>query len=79
MPCVEFRGRVEQIDFHVDGRRMCSGAFAALYDISPFTFSTIVRNVKRGDNAWVAYAETRTCSKARDEPTLVMSAEVWWY
>eukprot|EP00965_Chrysotila_dentata_P104699 3457715-Pleurochrysis_carterae.AAC.1 len=38
------------------------------------------RQVMRGDyHAWVTFARTRTCSAARDRPTLVMAAEVWWY
>eukprot|EP00965_Chrysotila_dentata_P124111 4102039-Pleurochrysis_carterae.AAC.1 len=39
---------------------------------------SLVRNVMRGDHMWITYAQTRTCSKARDRPTLVGAAEVWW-
>eukprot|EP00965_Chrysotila_dentata_P022426 742686-Pleurochrysis_carterae.AAC.2 len=69
-------GILERLEFHVDGRRICGGAFAAVYAIPPATFATLVRHVRRGDYAWVTYAGTRTCSKASDKPTLVMSAEV---
>eukprot|EP00965_Chrysotila_dentata_P012733 420459-Pleurochrysis_carterae.AAC.1 len=39
----------------------------------------MTRHVLRGDHAWVTYAKTRTCSAAKDKPTLIAEAEVWWY
>eukprot|EP00965_Chrysotila_dentata_P016609 550870-Pleurochrysis_carterae.AAC.1 len=67
---VNFEGVVERIDFKVDGRRICDGAFSAVYAFPAATFKTIVRNVMRGDHQWVTFASTRTCSKASDKPTL---------
>eukprot|EP00965_Chrysotila_dentata_P058092 1925854-Pleurochrysis_carterae.AAC.2 len=46
---VNFDGIVQRIDYSVDGRRICNGAFAAVHAITPATFDTIERHVKRGD------------------------------
>eukprot|EP00965_Chrysotila_dentata_P213601 6187721-Pleurochrysis_carterae.AAC.2 len=72
-------GIVQRIDYHVEGRRVCGGAFAAVYSIPPATFTNMSCHVLRGDHAWATYAQTRTRSAARDKSTLVASAEVWWY
>eukprot|EP00965_Chrysotila_dentata_P091245 3013097-Pleurochrysis_carterae.AAC.1 len=59
-----FEGIVERIEFAVDGRRVCEGAFAAVYAIQPTTLRTLKRHVLRGDHRYVTFASTRTCSRA---------------
>eukprot|EP00965_Chrysotila_dentata_P191825 6174778-Pleurochrysis_carterae.AAC.1 len=49
---VNAEGLVERIEFNVEGRRVCGGAFQAVYVIPSATFTTIVRNVMRGDHRW---------------------------
>eukprot|EP00965_Chrysotila_dentata_P033594 1118654-Pleurochrysis_carterae.AAC.1 len=72
---VNLEGIVERIEFNIEGRRVCGGAFASVYSIPLNTFKTLVRRVMRGDCRYVTYAGTRTCSKAKDKLTLVTSAE----
>eukprot|EP00965_Chrysotila_dentata_P140391 4641392-Pleurochrysis_carterae.AAC.1 len=45
-------GIIERIDYKVEGRRVCGGAFAAVYSIPPATFTNMSRQVMRGDHAW---------------------------
>eukprot|EP00965_Chrysotila_dentata_P260978 6214102-Pleurochrysis_carterae.AAC.1 len=71
---VNFDGVVERIDYSVDGRRICCGAFAAVYAIPPNTFKALERNAKRGNYRWTMYAETRTTKKASEK--LLAEAEV---
>lgn len=71
-------GKVADIAYHVQGARICSGAFGAAYCIPPSTLGKIARNVKRGDQAWVTYASTATSVAASSNFTLVSIAESWW-
>eukprot|EP00965_Chrysotila_dentata_P063974 2119546-Pleurochrysis_carterae.AAC.1 len=71
-------GAVASIDFRVEGRRLCCGAFRTAYCMSKATFDTICTRVISGDHKWVTYASTRTCSAAKDRPTLLLAATAWW-
>eukprot|EP00965_Chrysotila_dentata_P094570 3126729-Pleurochrysis_carterae.AAC.2 len=69
---------VTSIDFNVDGRRVCRGAFAAAYAIPPASMDDIVRRVMGGAHAWVTYASTATARPRSDKPSLVRIATTWW-
>eukprot|EP00965_Chrysotila_dentata_P064704 2145520-Pleurochrysis_carterae.AAC.1 len=71
-------GAVASIDFKVEGRRLCRGAFRTAYCMSKATFDTICARIMAGDHKWVTYANTRTCSAAKDRPSLLLAATAWW-
>eukprot|EP00965_Chrysotila_dentata_P197614 6178296-Pleurochrysis_carterae.AAC.1 len=43
---------VSSIDYAVDGHRVCSGTFAAVYHIPASTMKAIARRVLAGDKEW---------------------------
>eukprot|EP00965_Chrysotila_dentata_P038683 1284708-Pleurochrysis_carterae.AAC.1 len=69
---------VASIDYRVEGHRVCSGAFAAVYSIPDSTMKDIARKVLAGDQQWVTYAMSATAKPKSDRPTLVMEATTWW-
>eukprot|EP00965_Chrysotila_dentata_P234006 6199931-Pleurochrysis_carterae.AAC.1 len=75
---VNSSGTVSDIEFKLEGRRICSGAFRIAYCITRTTFQSIIRNVLAGHHEWVTYKSTRTCNPARDRPTLMAAATAWW-
>eukprot|EP00965_Chrysotila_dentata_P065809 2180122-Pleurochrysis_carterae.AAC.1 len=65
---------VSSIDYQVDGHRVYSVTFAAVYHIPPATVQKIKRNVLAGDKEWVTYKDAKTADTSRDRPTLLMEA-----
>eukprot|EP00965_Chrysotila_dentata_P255109 6212105-Pleurochrysis_carterae.AAC.2 len=69
---------VTGIDFNIEGRRVCQGAFQAAYSIPASTMDEIVRRIFAGHHAWVTYALTATAKPRSDKPTLLRIAATWW-
>eukprot|EP00965_Chrysotila_dentata_P062755 2079113-Pleurochrysis_carterae.AAC.2 len=69
---------VTGIDFNIEGRRVCKGAFQAAYSIPATTMDNIVRRVFAGEHAWVTYAMTATAKPRSDKPSLIRIATTWW-
>eukprot|EP00965_Chrysotila_dentata_P052406 1738426-Pleurochrysis_carterae.AAC.1 len=69
---------VSSIDYNIEGHRICSGTFAAVYSIPQSTLNRIVFNVLKGDKEGVTYNDSRVSETRRDRPSLLAEATTWW-
>eukprot|EP00965_Chrysotila_dentata_P235957 6201055-Pleurochrysis_carterae.AAC.5 len=54
--------KVTEINYNIDGRGVCKGAFQAAYGIPSATIDDIVRRVFAGHHAWVTYEYAMTAT-----------------
>ena len=69
---------VVSINFNIRGHRVCSGAFAAAYAISPATMKSMVKCVMEGNHEWVSFRETATSTANASKFSLLSVAKQWW-
>jgi hypothetical protein len=70
-------GGVKEIDYRVQGIKVCKTVFAACYGMTSTTFEKIERRVEAGDYAWRA-ARRKGRHEAQDQTSMFVAAVAWW-